>query len=575
MATWVRQQGRLTLDSSEPARRAGCRALLIPLLLILPLAPAWSQDKIQPWLQAQAQGEEQIEFLVIMQDQPDLSPARALSTKAEKGRFVHQALQRQALTSQAPLREWLEAMGIEYRSFTIVNALWVKGNRRILELLAQRADVARLEANPRVAAKLPHPQSTRAQPALILGVEWNIVQTKAPEVWVQGFQGEGIVIGGQDTGYRWTHEALKTAYRGWSGTTEDHDYNWHDAIHSGGGSCGADSPVPCDDHGHGTHTMGTALGDDGGANQIGMAPGAKWIGCRNMDQGTGSPATYLECFDFFLAPYPVGGDSSQGDPAKAPDITTNSWGCLPSEGCSALTLKEAVDNLRAAGILTIASAGNSGPGCGTVNAPPGLYDSTYTVGNLTSSSTISPSSSRGPAATTGLVKPDIMAPGTSVRSAYASSDTAYVTMTGTSMAAPHVAGAAALIASAAPGFRKNPSATEELLNASALPLPDIIEGCGGDYTHGPNNSWGHGALDVMAAYENTLIDDLVLQGETIDAKAIYQARRTITLGPALIVAPSGTLSLRAGERIIFDAGFRVETGASLTAWIDPRLLPVP
>ncbi len=435
--------------------------------------------------------------------------------------------------------------------------------------------MARLEANPRVPAKLPQPQSAGAQPALTLGAEWNIVQTKAPEVWDQGYQGEGIVIGGQDTGYRWTHVALKTAYRGWDGTTADHDYNWHDAIHSGGGSCGYESREPCDDNGHGTHTMGTAVGDDGGTNQIGMAPGAKWIGCRNMDQGNGTPATYLECFDFFLAPYPVGGDSSQGDPAKAPDITTNSWSCPPSEGCSALTLKEAVDNLRAAGILTIASAGNSGPGCGTINAPPALYDSAYTVGNLTSTSAIYSSSSRGPAATTGLVKPDIMAPGTSVRSAYRTSDTAYATLTGTSMASPHVAGAAALIASAAPGFRKNPEATVELLNASALPLPDISEGCGGDYLNGPNNSWGHGALDVMAAYENTLIDDLVLQGETIDAKAIYQARHIITLGPDLILAPGGTLILRAGERMIFNIGFRVEAGASLKARIDPRLLPDP
>lgn len=277
METLDSQNGWFTPDSSVPALKAGCRALLIPLLMILPLAPAWPQEKIQPWLQTQAQGEGQVEFLVIMQDQSDLRQANALSTKAEKGRFVHQSLKRQALTSQPPLREWLEAMGIEYRSFTIVNALWVKGNRSILEMLAQRTDVARLEANPRVPAKLPQPQSAGSQPALTLGVEWNIVQTRAPEVWSQGYQGEGIVIGGQDTGYRWTHESLKAAYRGWDGTTADadHDYNWHDAIHSGGGICGADSSSPCDDNGHGTHTMGTAVGGYGGTNQIGMYPGAE------------------------------------------------------------------------------------------------------------------------------------------------------------------------------------------------------------------------------------------------------------------------------------------------------------
>ena len=72
--------------------------------------------------------------------------------------------------------------------------------------------------------------------------------------------------------------------------------------------------APCDDKGHGTHTIGTAIGDDGMGNQIGMAPGAKWIGCRNMDQGNGTPARYIECMEFFLAPYPVGGTPAQGDP---------------------------------------------------------------------------------------------------------------------------------------------------------------------------------------------------------------------------------------------------------------------
>ena len=85
---------------------------------------------------------------------------------------------------------------------------------------------------------------------------------------------------------RWTHGALKPKYRGWDGVTADHNFNWHDAIHSGGGSCGPDTVAPCDDSGHGTHTAGTTVGDDGGANQVGVAPGAKWIGCRNMNVGS-------------------------------------------------------------------------------------------------------------------------------------------------------------------------------------------------------------------------------------------------------------------------------------------------
>src|SRR4029077_10371567 len=126
-------------------------------------------------------------------------------------------------------------------------------------------------------------------------------------------------------------------------------------------------------------------GDDGNGNQIGMAPGAKWIGCRNMDdQGVGTPARYIECMEFFLAPYPVGGTSAQGDPSLAPDISTNSWGCPLSEGCSADTLQTAVVAPRAAGIFMVAAAGNGGAnGCHTIADPPAIYDAVYTIGALT------------------------------------------------------------------------------------------------------------------------------------------------------------------------------------------------
>src|SRR5213075_3384867 len=107
-------------------------------------------------------------------------------------------------------------------------------------------------------------------------IEPGIVNIRAPEVWAMGFTGQGIVIGGADTGVQWNHPALINHYRGWNGVVADHNYNWHDSIHdSVGNPCGNNSPQPCDDYFHGTHTTGTAIGDDGGVNQIGMAPGAK------------------------------------------------------------------------------------------------------------------------------------------------------------------------------------------------------------------------------------------------------------------------------------------------------------
>src|SRR5207237_8406408 len=130
-------------------------------------------------------------------------------------------------------------------------------------------------------------------------------------------------------------------------------------------------------------------------NQIGMAPGAKWIGCRNMDQGNGTPARYIECMEFFLAPYPIGG--GQGDPTKAPDITTNSWGCPPSEGCSVTSLQAAVEALAAAGIMMVVAAGNAGSSCSTVVDPPSFYAASYTVAALnTGTDTIAAFSSRSP-----------------------------------------------------------------------------------------------------------------------------------------------------------------------------------
>ncbi len=366
--------------------------------------------------------------------------------------------------------------------------------------------MARIEGNPLIHNNLPQPSPAAGAPPQLqrpATIEPGINYTHAPQVWALGYTGQDIVVGSADTGVRWTHQALKPHYRGWNGQNADHNYNWHDAIHdSVGNPCGNDSPFPCDDDSHGSHTTGTMIGDDGMGNQIGMAPGAKWIACRMIDGPANltTPARCIECMEWFLAPYPVGG--GQGDPTKAPDITNNSWACGPVNGCSPDTLQAAVDAQRAAGIMTVACAFNDGPSCSTVMYPPAIYDAAYTVGALISNTDfIAPFSSRGPVIIdeSRRVKPDITAPGTNTRSCFNTSDDAYGFLSGTSMATPHISGAMALLWSAIPSLRNQIDASRAAMNNAAHFISSTQCGDAGP----PNNVYGWGRVDILAAVAAT------------------------------------------------------------------------
>jgi subtilisin family serine protease len=460
-------------------------------------------NKIAPWVIEHTAYGQQAEFFVVLADQADLGPAANLPTKAEKGRFVYQTLREKAQSTQGPILEWLRERNIEHQSFYIVNSILVKGTREIAATLAARRDVARVEGNPHIQNNLPQPEAVdegrpeSRGPGAPATIEPGIQYTHAPDVWALGFMGEGIVVASADTGVRWTHNALKPHYRGWDGLNADHDYNWHDSIHdSVGNPCGNDSPFPCDDVAHGSHTTGTMIGDDGAGNQIGMAPAAKWIGCRNMNQGDGTPARYIECMQWFLAPTRI--DGTDPDPTKAPDITNNSWECPPSEGCSFDTLQAAVEAQAAAGIMMVSAAQNSGPGCSTVQNPPGIYEATYSAGALnTGTDTIASFSSRGPVTADGSnrIKPDITAPGTGTRSSTNASDSSYANFSGTSMATPHIAGAIALLWNAIPSLRHQLLDSRDALNNSAVHISSTQCGDAGP----PNNVYGWGRVDILAA----------------------------------------------------------------------------
>lgn len=484
--------------------------LLVTALTRIANASLSSTSKIDPTLSKALKTRAILEFLVVLENQADLREAANIGTKDQRGLFVYNALTTLAEETQAPIRAILDSRGVAYRPYWVQNMIWVRGDRELVHLLARRDEVAGLYLNQWQRMDLPTPSDEAQSRRQSAGVEWNIALVGAPDVWANGFTGQGAVIGGQDTGYDWTHPAIKNQYRGWDGVSADHRYNWHDAIHEEnpntwpGNSCGFDSPEPCDDDGHGTHTMGTMVGDDGQGRIIGMAPDAEWIGCRNMEDGWGTPVTYTECYEWFIAPYPAGGDSfTDGDPSKAPDVINNSWSCPPSEGCLAAdVLQQVVENVRAAGILTVHSAGNSGAlGCSTVNQPASIYDASFTVGATDSSDQIAGFSSRGPVTVDGSnrLKPDIVAPGEGILSSVPGDG--YTFLSGTSMASPHIAGLVALLISVNPALSGQVQALEDAITQTALPLT-TSEGCGGDgITDVPNHVFGWGRIDALAAYQ--------------------------------------------------------------------------
>ncbi len=446
--------------------------------------------------------------VVLLSDQANVSYAYQIKDHDERGWYVYRTLSEHANRSQSDLRRYLDLKGIAYRSFWAANLIVADVDRAAAVEIAGRSDVARVDHNeksrwvtePDIAKVSPAPEQAESGQA----IEWGVANVNAPALWEMGYTGEGIVVGGLDTGIRWTHNAIKSKYRGWNGMTADHNYNWYDAVHGDGGVCGPNTTAPCDDHGHGSHTVGTMVGDDGMGNQIGVAPGAKWIGCRNMDEGDGSPASYTECFQFMIAPTDSMGNNP--NPSLRPHILNNSWSCTSSEGCTTRAELEAiVNNTMAAGIFVQSSAGNSGgAGCSSVSQALAIYDATFAAGAIDINNNLAGFSSRGPSTfyDPNILKPNITAPGSSIRSITRSGDDVYSFSSGTSMASPHVAGVIALLWSARPELVRNIAATKALLQATANPNVTVAEQtCGGiPSTQVPNNSFGYGRVDALAAF---------------------------------------------------------------------------
>jgi len=432
------------------------------------------------------------QIFVVMSDQADLGGIDFSVDASNHAELVYDALVDHAETSQADIREDLENLGIDYTPYYLVNGLAIDAGPTVGNMLERRPDVDRVIDNP-ILRPLPSPPGTG------IGVDdapsspdWNLTMIGADRVWNElGISGEGVVIGHADSGVQGDHPALTQSYRG---VESGDDYNWFDPWF--------ESTSPTDSSGHGTHTLGIILGSG-----TGVAPGSQWFACANLVRNLGNTALYLDCLQFLFAPYPVGGDPfADGDPNLAANVINNSWLCPEIEGCDDNTLAEAAKYLREAGVFVVVSAGNEGPRCGSVQYPMATFDEVFSVGAIDEYGDLALFSSLGPVDTdgTGRTKPDLVAPGDGILSAFPSST--YSIQSGTSMAAPHIAGVVALMWSANPSLIGEIDQTELILAQTATHYSGSFPTCiNRDST--PNNAVGYGIVNaydaVMAALEYT------------------------------------------------------------------------
>ncbi len=389
--------------------------------------------------------------------------------------FAAEVMKDRAADSQAGILQQLATYSTgsvqDVHPFWVVNAIAVSVTPEVVMDIAGRDDILYVRPMNR-ADILIEPVDVRAPLAdeLTDANAWGVDKIGAPAVWSMGYEGNGIIVSVVDTGVNYNHLDLNNNM-------------WHEGTYHYGWDFDDNDGDPMDTYGHGTHCAGSVASDGTAGTTCGVAPSATIMALR-VGVSFSDEQDVWDAFQFSID--------------HGADVISTSLGWPQSYNPDRQTWRETENNVLAAGICHAIAAGNEGGGTtypGNIRTPgdvppPWLHPDQTTTGGLSavvtvgatdSNDNIASFSSRGystwegdspwydypdTSPMIGLIDPDISGPGVDILSCSYSNPAGYTTMSGTSMATPHLAGCMALILDANPSL--SPAQVDSLLEVTAL-----------------------------------------------------------------------------------------------------------